>query len=69
MNQENLDNNEKIITDIESKFEPLKPGEVASFGQNFRDREELFNLPLTFQSQEVEKQITKYLIYSFRHYQ
>ncbi len=68
MNQENLDKNEEIITEMEPRFEALKPGEVASFSQDFRDREELFNLPLTFQSQEVEKQIIKYLIYSFRHY-
>lgn len=35
MTEENLDSNQEIITDIEPKFEPLKPGEVGSFGHNY----------------------------------
>lgn len=66
MTKENLDNNEELITNIEPKFEPLQSGEVASFCQDFRQEQELFYLPLTFQSQEVEKQIAHYLIYSFK---
>ncbi|MGK7920711.1 MAG: KGK domain-containing protein [Trichodesmium sp.] len=68
MNQENLDNNEEMETDMEPRFEALKPGEVASFSQDFRNEQEIFYLPLTFQSQEVEKQIAHYLIYSFKNY-
>lgn len=53
---------------MDDKFEPLKPDEVAYFGKDWKDRDEMFNLPLVFLASQAHTNIAGRLTYLWKDY-
>lgn len=53
---------------MDDKFELLKPDEVAYFGTDWKDQDEMFNLPLVFLASQAHTNIAGRLTYLWKDY-